>query len=602
MHPIPSGGTDGFKYSTGKTFASLIVSSTSPGCALSMSRKKSPASRTSRASLLAPSTVEMSQEEPASERNKQFAKRLRGILASKNLTLYKVFARSRSDHAGEPAFHIPANLCFRQRSSNWTPTLHQLSVLSKVSDYHLADWLSVFGFSPNAISHVQAMLPRPRTTLLDGTLYDPRAIVTWFRERQPKHAIQRVAPLSEILEPSGPKLLSSLASARSAEYVYGKIGMQDALAFPELLSGSIVRANPRLVPPLVSRTNNARADSIYLVEHQSGYCCCRLHFERTDRITLLPTQLPFANVEFQLGTEARVIGAIDLEFRALVDPETTRTPRCASPQIAPTLARLWTPEPLRLGTGDQQFTVLLRNARFRAGLSFHDASELSKSVASALGDKRYFTSQASLSDYEARNSPPRHIHKLFTLCAVYAIPFRELLHSFGLSLKEDGNFPIPEQWMSHSDILAELQQDHDIRSSGFLGSLLAQYGTPPFFLRDSLASILGLSDLSLHDVFWVGGQRVALHPALAGALFAVVNRKRRTPPPYLRKSLWDQTLYLLARRDGSHALASCTLEGRLIVVHPYAGTFLRPEHLRNHADAEVVGQIVGVVRTLHPPT
>ncbi len=510
-------------------------------------------------------------------------------------------ARSRSDYPGRPRYHLPANLYFRLRSGNWTPTLYQLSVLSKMSEYHLADWLSVFGFPPDAISRVEATLHRPRTVLLDSTVYDPRATIPWFRE-QATRAIASVAALSEILAPSGPQQLSSLLPAGSPRYVYAKIGMQDALAFPELLLGSIVRVNPRLATPIARGTNRATANSIFLVEHQGGYCCCRLHYEKTDRITLLPSQLPFANVEFRLGAEARIIGAVDLEFRLLVDSETTRTPRCSSPEIAPALARLWTPTPFRPSTSDRQFTAQLRTARLRAGLSFHSASELSRSVAKVLGDERYFTSQASLSDYEARNSLPRHIHKLFTLCAIYAIPFSELLNSFGLSLQEGGAVPIPDQWMPQSGLWAEAQREHDVSSQGFLGPLLARYGTPPFFLRDSIASLLGLSELSLHDVFWVGEQRAALHPALTGALFVVVNHKRRTPPAFLRKSLWDQPLYLLARRNGSHVLASCTLEDHLIVVHPHTGNFIRPERLRNHADAEVVGQIVGVVRTLHPPT
>jgi transcriptional regulator with XRE-family HTH domain len=438
--------------------------------------------------------------------------------------------------------------------------------------------------------------------LLDSTLYDPRATIAWFREHQATRAIANVAALSEILAPSGPQQFSSLLPADSPKYVYAKIGMQDALAFPELLPGSIVRINPRLARSIVRGTNGATANSIFLVEHQGGYCCCRLHYEEIDRITLLPTQLPFANVEFRLGIQARIIGAIDLEFRLLVDPETTRTPRCSLPEIAPALTRLWTPTPFRAITSDRQFTAELRTARLRSGLSFHDASELSRSVAKVLGDERYFTSQASLSDYEARNSLPRHIHKLFTLCAIYAIPFSELLDSFGLSLQQGGAVPIPDQWMPQSGPFAEVQREPGVRSKGFLGSLLAQYGTPPFFLRDSLASLLGLSELSLHDVFWAGGQPAALHPALTGALFIVVNRKRPAPPAFLRKSRWDQPLYLLARRNGSHVLASCTLEDHLIVVHPHSGNFVRPERLRNHADAEVIGQIVGVVRTLDPAT
>ena len=63
---------------------------------------------------------------------------------------------------------------------------------------------------------------------------------------------------------------------------------------------------------LRARTNGATANSIFLVEHQGGYCCCRLHYEKIDRITLLPTQLPFANVEFRLG--ARLESSVPLTW------------------------------------------------------------------------------------------------------------------------------------------------------------------------------------------------------------------------------------------------------------------------------------------------
>jgi hypothetical protein len=222
-------------------------------------------------------------------------------------------------------------------------------------------------------------------------------------------------------------------------------------------------------------------------------------------------------------------------------------------------------------------------------------------VAGILGNERYFTSQAALSDYEASNTLPRHIYKLFTLCAIYAIPFQELLNSFGLFLRADGATAIPDRWISEAQRQHPSQLLPAPRTNGFLVSLIKQFGTPPFFLREALPSLLGFAELSLHDIFWVGGDTNVLHPSLSGALFVVVNRKRRTPPAFLRKSLWDQPLYLLARRNGSYALGSCTIENQLIALHHHTGTFVRSEQLRNHADAEVVGQIVGVLRSLLLP-
>jgi hypothetical protein len=38
----------------------------------------------------------------------------------------------------------------------------------------------------------------------------------------------------------------------------------------------------------------------------------------------------------------------------------------------------------------------------------------------------------------------------------------------------------------------------------------------------------------------------------------------------------------------------------VIAVHPYSEGFVRPERFRNGVDAEVVGQIVTVIRSLAP--
>jgi hypothetical protein len=123
----------------------------------------------------------------------------------------------------------------------------------------------------------------------------------------------------------------------------------------------------------------------------------------------------------------------------------------------------------------------------------------------------------------------------------------------------------------------------------------------PFFVYHSRSLLSGLPDVSLHDVFWVGGQTQPMHPVLSGALLAVVNRRKTTPPAFLRKSLREQPLYLVLRRDGSYLLASCTLEDNSIIAHPHADGFVPHERFRNRLDGEVLGQICAVVRSLRSP-
>jgi transcriptional regulator with XRE-family HTH domain len=534
------------------------------------------------------------------------AERVRGILARKNLTLYSVAAFTRAKYSGDPRYHIPGNLYFLLRSTGWTPTMRQLYALGEASGYSLADWLTVFGFRLDEIPRAQIALPYLRTALLDSTTYDVRKAIPWFHERSPEMPIPPVAPLSQLLERSGPRLLSSFGPATSDRCVYAKIGLQDALAFPELCPGSIVRVNPRLMPPSSRPKNGEDAKRIFLVEHRGGFCCSRLLFGAKNRITLLPVQLPFSSVDFELGSEARILGVVDLEIRSIQNHRRPTAPSGTLPEVPTDLARLWTPGLLDTAMVAGGPSHLLRSTRLRAGLSLQHASELSRMVAATLHDQRYFTSAGSLSDYEAKEALPRHIHKLFTLSILYSIRFAELLSAFGLRLRENGSATIPDEWMTPglSDAV-EQRQETTIEMAprqGFLASLLERFVEFPFFLRHSLGPLSGLPEISLHDVFWVGGQSKVMHPSLNGGLFAIVNRRRQKLLPLLRKSHRERPLYLLTRRDGSYVLASCSLEEATIVVHPQAGSFMRPERLRNRIDAEVVGQIVAVVRSLIEPT
>jgi hypothetical protein len=531
--------------------------------------------------------------------------RIRGILRTKDLTLYKVSGLTQANYPHEPAYHIPRNFYFQLRSAALSPTLYQLIALSRVSGYSLVEWLAVFGFRLDAITCLQTALHHPRTTLLDSSIYDVRAPMPWFQDRSTQSRPPVVAPLSQLLVSLGERRLESLVSAEPGRYLYAMIGRQDAFAFPDLIPGSIVRANPRLVDGLSPSSGGKISKHIFLVEHSRGVCCCRLYFGTKNRVTLTATQLPFANVELQVGSEVRILGVLDMELRPLATHRRMVHSPCSPLEVAPDLATLWTPGPLKQGPGAGPPSLLVRRARERAGLSLRRASEMSRTIATALRDDRYFASPGWLSDFEARGIPPRYIHKLFTICILYSIRFALLLDSFGLDTRGTITAAIPDDWMAGGDLQVRASQKTTVRqptsANGFLTTILRRFDDVPFFLRPSLASLCGLSEITLRDVFWVGEQHKALHPSLAGALFIIVNRQKRKPRIFRRKSPGEQPAYLLMRRDGTYVLASCSLENGVIIVHPSAEGFVRPERLRDGVDAHVVGQIVAVIRSLPSP-
>ena len=133
---------------------------------------------------------------------------------------------------------------------------------------------------------------------------------------------------------------------------------------------------------------------------------------------------------------------------------------------------------------------LLRISRIRVGLSFRDASALSRSIAGTLADQMYFTAAGTLSDYEDRSSPPRHIQKIISLCILYCIDCWTFLRAARLPLEALGNDSLPDEMIGRVgsprtqaiDDMASTTR-FGTESSGFLSTLIDQWEELPLFIE-----------------------------------------------------------------------------------------------------------------------
>lgn len=517
----------------------------------------------------------------------ELAQRVKSILASKKLTLYQASQKSAALFGRSSPHYLPHNLYYDLRRGSFSPSLFQLFAFSRISDYRLTDWLRVFDFDVEAIPRLQIQLPSKRTGLLESSLDDPNAFIPWLRNLRASSAPNAVVPLSQVLDWTKPRRLGSLAEPKGKSFLYAKIGYEDALAFPELLAGSIARVSPGMTDDLLRQIRGEESRNLCLVEHGKGLCCCHIRAVGGGRIATISTQLPYAQVGFKVPEEARLAGVVDLEIRSLQRPQ--------QPAVAKELAKRWKPE--ALSPAPSQLGSLLRRARLRMGLSFRAASATSREIADLLGDERYFIASGSLSDYETLNIPPRHFHKIVTFCAAYSLRLNVIFETLGLSLQDAGYEPMPEILMGRPllagiDVVAEVDE---VEQTGFIGELVAELGEVPFFLRGSLKALSDLTRPTLRDFFWIGGKRNASHPYLAGGVLALVNRQKKKPNDCGSKPLWQQPLYIILKRDGTYLCECCSRENSSLVVHSYPGGVHRREQFRNR-DAEVIGKIVDVVR------
>jgi hypothetical protein len=518
------------------------------------------------------------------------AERIRQILATRGFSLAEIARWSRARFPREPRHHIPHNLYHNLRRGGFSPSIHQLFTLSVLSNYRLVDWLTVFGFHLDDIPHLEAILPTERTLPLDSTVYDADAWVPWFRETGTEIPSGATVPLTLLLAPGSPRRAATLEQRKALSFLYVKIGSHDAFAFPDLLPGSIVRIVPETLDLTSSTPPAMKSEKLFLVEHNKGLVCCRLQAVGRNRIMLRSGQLAYAQMELEVGKEARILGTADLELRPVADAR--------QPKVPMDLGRFWNPMPLELPRSIPHAGDLIRLARRRSGLSFRDASARTRDVARFLQDRRYFCSMGALSDSETMMGPPRHVHKLVSLCVAYSVGAWEFLNAAGLRQEDAGRDAIPDQLLARS--VAETDRNSETISTGFLKLLTDGFEEIPLFLRAAGASLCGLSALSLRDIFWVTGQKKSLHPYLTDAVFVVVDRRKKKPHSSFSSALWDQPFYVLLARDGTYLCAACSLQDDTLIVRPFSDGFDRPVRFRNRVDVEVVGRIVAIVRRLSP--
>ena len=518
----------------------------------------------------------------------QLAERVKSILASKQFTLHHVSQTSATLFGRGSPYYLPHNLYYDLSHGHFSPSLFQLVAFSRISNYRLRDWLRVFGFDIEAIPRLQIQFRSKRTALLDSSLDDPNSRIRWFRNLHTGAPNAGIVPLAHLLGWTEPRSLASLSSFHDDGFLYSRIGSEDAIAFPELLPGSIVRVNPKPTGEALKQVTTERSAHLFLIQHDRGLNCCRVRVSGRGRIGTISDQLPYARMEFRVPDEARILGVADFEIRNLVAPR--------QPLVAKSLAKRW--EPDRLPADPSQLGSLLRRARIEAGLSFREAAAISRGLADALADERYFTAPGSLSDYETFNTPPRHFHKVITFCVIYSLSLNQMFQVLSFSLEEAGREPIPDLLTGgHSSETVTSTDAAPIEEAGFISELADELGGVPFFLRSSLGALCGLPRLSVKDFFWIGGSANTVHPYLKGAVLVAVNRQRKKPNDCASKPLWQQPLYIILKRDETYLCGCCSQENDTLVIHTYQGGIHKREELRSR-DAEVIGKVVSVARRL----
>jgi hypothetical protein len=336
------------------------------------------------------------------------AERIQRICASLGLTITRISELTRTRYGRNTPYFIPPTFRFRV-SQGISPRLHQIVALSQVTNYRFSDWMKFFGFDLQLIFALQLRVHNERTAMI--TPGDVMAAGT--------------SPLSTGDENN---------DAQNAEhrYLFAKIGSRDAVLYPRLVPGTIVRVDRSYRPEYHARAS--LDERIWLVEHSAGLTCCHVKPIDHQQVLLLPNFPPLSPWPLRLHQQARVLGRVDLELRPWSSAGSQ--PVNSAPVRESSLQAL--PETL----GTPGVSSLLRACRARAGLTLRAAHEMTVRIASLLGDRDYEIALGLLSDYEAVNKLPRHVAKMISLSVVYGVDPLELVKTAGIHIDDRDKAPL----------------------------------------------------------------------------------------------------------------------------------------------------------------
>jgi hypothetical protein len=524
------------------------------------------------------------------EWREEFVARFRALLRCKRLTVNTLSKMTESLYGPSSNYFIPHNICSGILSHRTSPHICQIFALSRVTGYDFLACLSYLGFPPDIITRCQALLNSDHTVLLPSTSYEQYRLIPFFGSIVLQQDLDRTGPLGSKVRHHATLPAAAIQGSNGRHFVYARIGRKDALAFPHLLPGSIVRVDLRRAKP-TSQTNGSKRRPIFLVWHPKGLVCCHVDLVGQDRVLLTPSSLPFRCLEYRLNQEAVILGTVDAEVR---DISAVSIPEFASFNGASPLRLL-----ARTPSQSNSLSTLIRFHREQNRVTFRQANQMTCEIANYLGRNDYIISSASFSDFEASNTLPHRIERVYSLCMVYKIDLLTLLRAAQLPLDAMGRDPLPESLIegNHSETEPDLLCPEN--SETFARYLCRTIDEIPFFLADFAKELLLHPDGTSRSVFWVGGEDPVYHPWMEGARIAVVESTpygSANQPTWTHE--WERPLQVLFLRDSRYLIGFCSLSENRITLVPHPDCRQPSLQFVRGREADLIGKVTAIGRLL----
>lgn len=248
----------------------------------------------------------------------------------------------------------------------------------------------------------------------------------------------------------------------------------------------------------------------------------------------------------------------------------------------------------------------LREIRTRLGITTREVEELSRRVAEAEGDNKFYISNAWLTQIENKHSIPS-IHKLFSLSIVYRTSFNDLLRLFGVDLEKISKHqlatPLQKTHLTTLEVYSEdkaitfpvrFDRGFSLDKTNLLSRMVEIWGEIPVSLIQHL-------DIRHSQYGYIGLQDYTLYPLLRPGSFVQIDSRLNRVRTYPWRTEFDRPIYFVELRDG-YACSWCELRGNQLTLLPHPLSACSTRQFAYSTEAEIVGQVTAVAMRIvnHP--
>jgi transcriptional regulator with XRE-family HTH domain len=240
----------------------------------------------------------------------------------------------------------------------------------------------------------------------------------------------------------------------------------------------------------------------------------------------------------------------------------------------------------------------LRQARERLKLTYRDVAEASQQIAMRRNSEEFAVALSRLADIENKGTLPT-IYRLYTLCAIYRLNWREVLNWYGvpldlmpsdaLQIRLDETHAIGFAAENAGAVPQSFDHETDLNKTTFLNHMLGRWGKMPL-------SFLNAQDHKHLRYGFIGLADWSMYPILQPGSLVLIDQNRRKVISSGWSNELERPIYFLEHREGFR-VGWCTEVGGQLLLQPHPSTQETPT-LFEYGDIDIIGQVTGVAMLL----